>query len=318
MPTPQCPRCGYDQSGETARWSDQCPLEGLCSECGLAFEWANAFNPDRERLKGFFEHTRGLVRSFLAAWRTWWWALLPWRFWKRVRLEHRIYPWHILAWPLILMTPLKLIAAAALCFGFAIAFQTRPLGAVPPPGLNYIYLEAFIEPIAHVRLGGGGALIGVALFDDLEDIIPPFGLPVLAGMLACPLALLVLPHTRAMARVRAAHVTRAWAYSLAPLVFLGIAHAVDRVITGMRLAGLGSMPPFGGPGLINHYEFNATHGFITFVSLAWIGVWWLCALKLGFRMNRALWPLVSMGVIALLAALIGAVIDPRVAETLFA
>lgn len=36
-----CPRCGYDQAGEVARWdaAGQCPVQGLCPECGARFAW---------------------------------------------------------------------------------------------------------------------------------------------------------------------------------------------------------------------------------------------------------------------------------------
>ena len=42
---PRCPRCGYDVSGDCDRWQDQCPLEGVCPECGLVFEWRYLLNP---------------------------------------------------------------------------------------------------------------------------------------------------------------------------------------------------------------------------------------------------------------------------------
>ena len=34
-----CPRCGYDLSGEIATWTEACPVRGLCTECGLEFAW---------------------------------------------------------------------------------------------------------------------------------------------------------------------------------------------------------------------------------------------------------------------------------------
>ncbi len=35
-----CPTCGYDLRGTMGDWSRACPLRGVCSECGLQFEWA--------------------------------------------------------------------------------------------------------------------------------------------------------------------------------------------------------------------------------------------------------------------------------------
>lgn len=34
-----CPRCGYNLRGVVETWKDSCPLDGTCSECGLAFAW---------------------------------------------------------------------------------------------------------------------------------------------------------------------------------------------------------------------------------------------------------------------------------------
>lgn len=37
--TPTCPKCGYDLSGAVRSWTDRCPTKGVCSECGLEFNW---------------------------------------------------------------------------------------------------------------------------------------------------------------------------------------------------------------------------------------------------------------------------------------
>ncbi|MEL6328465.1 MAG: hypothetical protein AAFR38_02290 [Planctomycetota bacterium] len=43
LDNPLCPRCGYDQSGIVATWETECPLEGVCTECGHAFLIQDAF-----------------------------------------------------------------------------------------------------------------------------------------------------------------------------------------------------------------------------------------------------------------------------------
>lgn len=98
-PTPNCPRCAYELSGAVATWTDSCPLAGTCPECGLAFAWPDILDPARANLPGFIEHARdGVWTLFKSAWRTWAWAMLPWVFWRKVRLEHRIVPRRWVVW----------------------------------------------------------------------------------------------------------------------------------------------------------------------------------------------------------------------------
>ena len=40
-----CPRCGYDLGGVVAIFRDSCPLEGTCSECGMALRWGEVSCP---------------------------------------------------------------------------------------------------------------------------------------------------------------------------------------------------------------------------------------------------------------------------------
>ena len=46
--TPICPKCGYDQSGAIATWEMQCPVQGICAECGDALQWAEVFRIQKE------------------------------------------------------------------------------------------------------------------------------------------------------------------------------------------------------------------------------------------------------------------------------
>jgi hypothetical protein len=64
---PACPRCGYDLSAATFGWSESCPLDGRCSECGLEFGWREIFRPDTmpwwwiEGARGFRQVAAALV-----------------------------------------------------------------------------------------------------------------------------------------------------------------------------------------------------------------------------------------------------------------
>jgi hypothetical protein len=82
-----CPRCGYDQRGVIASWSDSCPISNSCTECGLDIQWSEILNPIfAEPNKWFIEAKsplRGLARRMLG---TFLMALRPWRFWREVRM----------------------------------------------------------------------------------------------------------------------------------------------------------------------------------------------------------------------------------------
>jgi hypothetical protein len=101
---PQCPRCGYNLRGTVATWPQYgfCPLEGVCTECGLHFEWANVYDPGRSEPAWCVEYIarRRLVRGcVLTAFR----SVLPWRFWSRLRMHHRVRPRRLAAYVLFFL-----------------------------------------------------------------------------------------------------------------------------------------------------------------------------------------------------------------------
>jgi len=78
-----CPSCGYDLRGVVSSWSESCPLEGVCSECGYAFRWGALLDPpfriaitlyDRPGRLSIFN----LLHSLLLCYR-------PWRLWQEAR-----------------------------------------------------------------------------------------------------------------------------------------------------------------------------------------------------------------------------------------
>jgi hypothetical protein len=109
----RCPRCGYDLTGHIASWNDQCPIEGQCSECGLAFDWANLLNSKLQDLPWLYEHAPHWwsPRTFAATAIR---ALVPWRFWAHVGLHHRICARRLL---LYVVLPLILTYAASVMIG---------------------------------------------------------------------------------------------------------------------------------------------------------------------------------------------------------
>jgi hypothetical protein len=89
-----CPRCEYDLSS-TASWTQACPLEGVCSECGTCFRWSDLlaastpppdWSPESPR--------RWFVLSSLHA------AALACRagaLWKAVSIRHNVRPARLLS-----------------------------------------------------------------------------------------------------------------------------------------------------------------------------------------------------------------------------
>lgn len=84
----RCPRCGYDQRGVIVTWKDSCPLEGVCSECGLCFEWAELLSTRVRWPRWCVEYaTSGLTlpaRAIKTLCRTPW----PWGFWRSLQMHH--------------------------------------------------------------------------------------------------------------------------------------------------------------------------------------------------------------------------------------
>src|SRR4051812_42242580 len=89
MPAPpMCPRCGYDLSGAIATWTETCPLNGLCTECGLTFENRMVLNERLRRQARFFEVAMSsLTRACITTGQA---ALWPWKFWRWVMMEHEV------------------------------------------------------------------------------------------------------------------------------------------------------------------------------------------------------------------------------------
>src|SRR5688572_13686864 len=104
-----CPRCGYDLTGIAASWKETCPLSGVCSECGLAFEWVDVYRPERNRVRGFHEHAHTFREWVWWAASTLWWALRPRVFWSRVTVFVPLRPWRTLAWLAVGIVPMYLL-----------------------------------------------------------------------------------------------------------------------------------------------------------------------------------------------------------------
>ena len=94
-----------------------CPLEGVCSECGLTFEWRHIIDPLREEPVEYVEYAPSQPRVWLwSCARTFGRTWLPWKFWRRLQLHHSVRPWRIVAYLLLM--------AVLLFGGLYVATQT--------------------------------------------------------------------------------------------------------------------------------------------------------------------------------------------------
>ncbi len=87
-PDINCPRCSYDLRGVVASWTESCPLDGACSECGYLFAWVRLLQPNRftpEWLVEYGETLRGRVRRTPGTFAR---SLSPGLFWRKLAMWH--------------------------------------------------------------------------------------------------------------------------------------------------------------------------------------------------------------------------------------
>lgn len=296
---PGCPRCGYDLRGAVESWSESCPLAGTCSECGLAFEWANALRADRQRLPWLYEHARRWW-SFGSVVRTLWMLLLPWRFWGRVRLHHgvvwrRLAVW--IAFGLVGTTALGTVGALcvlALPMLAPATFGPDGWGSGTAEDMSLAARSHFawalpFKPDLDWYMGPGWA--------PLRWVVAPLVGSTVAGaamVLACP-------SEWRRSKVRAAHLARVAAYALSPaVVVLACAIPVESV-RATDWVGLGSSNPSGWSSIRAlvlsdtwfdrlGIAFQIVLPVVAIAGLSWQAVYWWFALGRGLELKRA-WPL---------------------------
>jgi hypothetical protein len=294
---PMCPRCGYDQAGAIAWWerSDPpaCPLNGVCSECGLGFAWRDVLNP-RFGEDGLFYETanRRLAHAFVVTMAR---PLRPRRFWSWVRMEHQVEP--------VRLVLAAAAAAAAVCLG------TRGLlwscGWLVDNTDGWLLtrwqgmhgwsdrraLESFLDwpPYrARFRRWALQPWLGVAFI----------------AVLAMPFAFVFLPETLRRARVRPRHLLRIWMYGFVslPLAFGAPAFlatlAALATYADVKFHGAGFWLEGLGVGIVRR-QWVLGLGCIG----VWMMVWWTAAAGRYLRLPR---PAVVAGAMTVLAMLLAA------------
>lgn len=308
---PICPKCGYDQSGTIATWESQCPIEGICPECGLEFDWADVFDPSRVHLSWYVEHAeekRGMIRRSPM---TYWFLLLPHRFWKRVAVTSPIYGarlWSYVAGVIIsvyLVTTLLNIATRAYSNSrwnqLYASFQTKNPG-------NPMQGKQYTVDMGTMRYWLG--IIGDSILQPIRSRDTATQIALLIGGMALLWAVVIVavPTTRRIAKVRLAHVNRAVAWSCLVIACLFCMVSVSESIASwFSISGIDIDPNW--PGLFSAIQMRFTQAeaysryVITGVFLAsfiWIQWFWIAAIVRGWQIRSILLPI--LGFIASLLA----------------
>jgi len=245
-PTLTCPRCGYDQAGQAARFTDSCPLSGLCTECGLTFAWADVYFPSRT-VQNTFEHAyRGLPRAWV---RTAVECVLTPRLFTRLRMHHPLHIGRLATYGAVLC-----VLPSLMYLLFALINDASD---VTGRWLLVDFGWRGSRPL-------GAALNGAGVFERLAAVLVPLGdrwtsrhmarllypidgfVCVALWLLFTPLCFPLLRQTLRRTRVRVAHFGRLGVYALTGAVAVIIAQvALDWLTTLLPLLNTGPLADMG-------------------------------------------------------------------------
>lgn len=262
--TPECPRCGYDLRGGVAAWRDSCPLDGVCPECGLRYEWRDVFKPERLSPRWSFEHGRDRL--------VWRWVstvartLRPGTFWKRMRVESPVRVGRLVVMALAVVAVAHvLIAVMWGTIGYAqsrVGWRAGWLGIVEPWDST---LSLAINPYRSASAGAPEPL------SIMMMIVAGWGCG--AG-----LPFLCLGPSLRLARVRRAHVLRAWACFVPTVAALVLCSGAFWTLHAHVLAA-----GWGGWWM---WRAQAWLVVMALPVAAWFWWWWRCFVSQYLRLSR--------------------------------
>ena len=305
MHKPACPRCGYELTGLLASYTEACPTEAVCSECGCSFRWSEVASP----ILGpwwFAERSgRGVMRrAFLTALT----SLLPWRFWRSLKMEHPIRPRGI-ADAQVASVVLLLIWSAVIQAVMIIIGQLVTMNFDWDVWSNY-YLHNVLWPF-----GGwehDSMSYGVVRYSrqDLSCVLLPSLVVPIVTALSVPIMFCVPVTTRASHGVRMAHVFRITLYGLPGLGFALVAVVSLRTAMFVAMEVCYASPQGFGPNWLHELSddlLSILSTLVILVTVMWQSVWWTVATRHYLRFNRPgafAWPLVGVSLFAGVVALV--------------
>ena len=267
----RCPRCGYDQRGTLETWSDSCPLQGQCVECGLAIDWGRVLNMARHPwLFEYHWRHQPLRRMAQTACR----AVTPRRFWRDVSLDDPVQPRPVISMVLVILAVAFMIAMGVQVIEF---FQWAQLG-----------YRSTTVPSIWLKLQHAVGWAWQRLFHkEVDHLIGP--IVMVASM---PLVFGLIPMTLRGARVRRQHIIRIGLFSFVGALMMFLAHtfltnildtfefkALSRAITPWEWRWIGA--------------WNATwvdellgSAVSTVLLSGWVWWWWACACEQYLRLRK--------------------------------
>jgi hypothetical protein len=259
---------------------------------------------DRRTDPLLIEHSRsdrwGLV---VAAWRTWALTLTPARFWRRVRLEHRVVPRRLVLWALVVLLGTHVLTASV--GTWLIADQAQYSERLLTRD-DYVFaaLRAWVAPLGDfVQNWRGGTMWGYVFTPAWRSTpLGPAYTPLLAAWLMYPIMMMVLVDTRHRAKVRPGHIARAGVFSLAWLVPFLLVRSAAGVAGYLTQNG----PTWGPPAVDIPL---AVDGALLLGTLLWQARWWACTARVGWRLDRPRQVWVAAFIAALLVAAILVALD---------
>jgi len=300
----RCPRCGYDLRGEMATGEQSCPIEGVCTECGLEIAWRELLNPTHIKPRWCVEYAKSWWRVPGRAIRTLMATCWPWFFWRSLRMAHEIR-WrrlrgYLLRWAFALYV-LFCVCHATLAFAHWSNWMWRMPGRSVDP---FNVLMTAVLPLSRTLLWGRlGDPSPREIFDRfwLPDL---YMLTYLVAMhVLCAAGFTVLPVSRRWAKVRWGHIIRVLLYGFGwfvPLIALGA--------LGTAPVELYDVPPL--------REFGRTLATLAVLAAwshpAFLVVWWSTAtgryLKMRHPWGVGLAVVVMAGLITLTVPVVYAVL----------
>jgi hypothetical protein len=299
-----CPRCGYDVRGAVAEWTDCCPLDGRCPECGHDFAWREVMRPELSEPPWCVEHaprTR-LVRAGCATMLR---SLRPRRFWSALSMSQRMRPRRLGAYLGLLVA---LVVGTFVFAQAAVALQARhriaryPSVAAVSHSYAMAVFEAVSRPLGRRSTGtitmADGQVMPYPAPNVLRVPLRWLGAGILGWVFGTglyvlqPVGFIVLPMSRRRARVRWAHLLRVTTYSL-------VFPALVLVLAFLAFAAAPHLPSWA--------RLSATGAVVgaMLAQVVLLVVWWATAIRHYLRMpNAALVAIVLLVMNALAVAVV--------------
>lgn len=269
-----------------ATWTEACPVEAVCTECGYSFDPADAIDPTRKRLPWLYEHARwwsvwaGVKTLAMLAW--------PPLFWKRVRPEHSVRAWRF---AVVVLAPALLLVVVG-----ALALLVDCIVAQRGQYWNWQGSGRPTWPAAASR--GWGEFVRTiqdpsAMRWHVDESVSLGAAATVLVFFAAPVALafVAMPSAWSGTKLRGAHLTRVAAYSCAPLLVALFVPTAWLLAVQVYSAVWHSQSHTVQPTWPRPWQIRVPDAVLTGAVLWWLLVWtplyWLSALRRGYGLPRA-------------------------------